>query len=149
MRHSGKNEKKYCVRKYFISKHPGTGRVEITVISEDITFPLQCCTCPSPLDGAGPGLLLWADRRHWSQEVTSTIVLQYNSTHKVCTTHNMNWENLKLRSKKNCPFYHLIRVHLATFNLDPMKVVEIQYYRREFVCLLSRTMQHFSKCCGG
>ena len=40
MRHSGKNEKKYCVRKYFISKHPGTGRVEITVISEDITFPL-------------------------------------------------------------------------------------------------------------
>ena len=41
MHHSGKNDiKKYCNRKYFISRHRGTRRVAITVISEEIVFPL-------------------------------------------------------------------------------------------------------------
>ena len=64
-----------------------------------------------------------------SQQVTSTPVHLYSCTLcKVCTTNEMNWESFKLGSKTIGPLFHLIRVHIATTNLNPKWAVEIEYY---------------------
>ena len=144
MCHSGKNDiKKKLIRKYFISRQPGTRCV--TVISEEITFPSLVLLLPLPARWRwtrAPAVgHMSVDRLPGSQQVTSTLVQYYNSTHKVCTTYEMNWERFQLGSKNNLTIISSFQSSYCYQQSKSKKgLLRYSIISAKTVCLLSRKM---------